>query len=263
MIEPDNGELPGIPDEHFISLLAIDLFPSEDGTVIGSAPVRPEGFAPGTTTLRSALLATMVDMTAGYIPSGAVGPTVDLRLELFAPPPTTGRIHLVGRPLKVGGRMVISETTLYAGADGPAFGRSITNFMKISVGAGLPPGERPLVPMPVASFDELFGARIRDARSIEVDAGVQIANGVQGTIQGGAQAFIAEMAAEHALGGGRRLVARDIDMRYLSKLKVGPMVATVEPLAQIGDEHFARVALTDAGADGLLVSYVSLTLQPA
>ena len=71
----------------------------------GSVPVRSELFAPGTQTVRTGLLATMVDLIAGHAPNGPVGPTIDLRVSVVAPPPTTGRIHLVCRPLRVAARV--------------------------------------------------------------------------------------------------------------------------------------------------------------
>ena len=93
---------PSLAPDHYIALLALEL--AMDGSsVTASAPVRPELFAPGTRCVRAGTLATMVDLVAGHTPNGPVGPTVDLRLEVFGTPPSTGRIHLHCRPLRVGG----------------------------------------------------------------------------------------------------------------------------------------------------------------
>jgi acyl-coenzyme A thioesterase PaaI-like protein len=74
--------------------------------------------------------------------------------------------------------------------------------------------------------------------------------------------MLAEAAAERALGEGARLIASDLDIRYLSRLKTGPLVASVEAVRSERWGHAARVRLTD-GHGGPLVSFVSLTMTPA
>ena len=83
----------------------------------GAAPVLVQTFAPGSHTIRTGILATYVDIVGGHVPAGALGPTIDLRIQVVAPTPTQGEIRLVGRPLRIGTRQVIAETTLHDGAN--------------------------------------------------------------------------------------------------------------------------------------------------
>jgi acyl-coenzyme A thioesterase PaaI-like protein len=247
--------------EHFIAKLAVEV--AYDGTTSkGSAPVRPELFAPGTRRIRTGALVTMVDVVAGHAPNGTVGPTVDIRVQVVSTPPSEGCIRLACRPLRVGKRLIVAETTLHAESDPVPFARATTTFMNNLLGMDFPAGPRPLVPIDEGSFDDLIGARVRDARSMELDPAPHLANGLHGTVQGGVQSLLAEMTAEHALGGGRRMVASDLDIRYLDRCRVGPLVATATELAGTDDRPRAVVVLTDGGTDQL-VSHVSLTLTPA
>lgn len=248
-------------DEHFIAKLGVDL--SFDGTsCTGSAPVLPESFAPGTRRIRTAYLATLVDIVAGHAPNGAVGPTIDLRIQVFSPPPVTGCLRLVCRPFRVGSRLIVGDTTVHAGDHPAPFARAITTFMNQPIGVDLfrSPPEPPAIRE--ASFDDFLGATVRDAASLELAPAPRLANGPQGTVQGGAQALLAELTAEHLLGTGQRLVASDLDIRYLDRLRVGPLVATAEEVPADDGARHARVALTDGG-DGHLVGHVALTLVPA
>jgi acyl-coenzyme A thioesterase PaaI-like protein len=252
----------GLAPDHFLHMLAVALG-SDGEAVTGTAPVRPELFVPGTTRIRTALLLTMVDLVAGHTPDVPLAPTVDIRVQVHAPGPTSGTLLLRCRPLRVGRRMVVSETELLAGATGVPFARALSTFLTMPLGPGAAHGPRPVPPMPTASFDEFLGARVVDERRLELDPHPRLDNGHVGTVQGGVQSLLAELAAEHALGGGRRLVASDIDIRYLSRLAVGPLAATVEPVPSADGALNARVRLTDAGEGDRLVSYVSLTLSAA
>jgi acyl-coenzyme A thioesterase PaaI-like protein len=256
---------PLLPDDHFIALLNIGLTTEEDH-VVGRAPVVPPLFAPGTSTLRSGPLTGFVDLVAGHTPQGPYGPTIDLRLQLFGERPTTGTLVGRSRPLRVGKRLIVSEVLLFAGDDARApFGRAVTTFQHVHVGPGFldaPP--RPHRPVHDVCFDDILEVRAEGPARLVIGASSRVDNGVQGTVQGGAQAYLAELAAEHALGGGRRLVADDLDIRFLGRMHVGPLVATVRDLGRgPGDAQLATVALTDGGDGDKLVSHVALTMRPA
>jgi acyl-coenzyme A thioesterase PaaI-like protein len=245
---------------HFMAKLAINLTRGEDGSIIGDAPVRPELFAPGTQWARAGLLTTMVDLVSGHVPDGPHGPTVDMRLRIVAPPPTTGRIRLVARPLRVGRRLIVSETALSAGPDATPFAWATSTFINNVVADFMEDHQPDAPPMDEASFDEFLGATIRDETTLEVMPNPRIDNGIQLTVQGGAQALLGELAAAHALGGGAPLVATDLDIRFLDRLYVGPLAARA--VAVEGHDGIARahVTLFDAGKDDRTVSAVSLTM---
>lgn len=248
-------------DEHYIGSLCVSV--SFDGErAWGSAPVLPQAFAPGSTTIRTGILATYVDIVGGHVPSGALGPTVDLRVQVVAPPPTDGTVRLEGRVLRVGGRLVVAETALHSGDDPRPFALAVSTFRNHHLGMVLPEPRSARPAMAEASFDELLAVSVRDERTLELTPTPRLANGVQGTVQGGVQALFAEMAAEHAVSAGRAMTARDLDIRYLDRLGNGPLVAAVDLSPEQDGCVPARVRLTD-GADGHLVSFVSVTMHPA
>ena len=90
-----------------------------------------------------------------------------------------------------------------------------------------------------------------------MDAHPWVSNGPAGTIQGGVQSLLAEIAAEHAVKP-RDLAVVDLDIHFLNRVRSGPVAATAEVLAGDLDDAFVRVAITDLGDDARLVSLVNL-----
>ena len=246
---------------HYLAKMAINLTRGEaEGTIIGDAPVRPELFTPGTQWARGGVLTTMVDLVAGHVPDGPHGPTVDMRLRIVAPPPTTGRIRLEARPLRIGRRLIVSETALSAGPGTTPFGWATATFINTVV-ADFMDDHRPVAPpMDEASFDEFLGATVRDDATLEVAPSPRIDNGIQLTVQGGAQALLAELAAAHLLGAGEPLVATDLDIRFLDRLYVGPLAARAVEVASHDGVPRAHVTLFDAGKDDRVVSVVTVSM---
>jgi acyl-coenzyme A thioesterase PaaI-like protein len=88
-----------------------------------------------------------------------------------------------------------------------------------------------------------------------------VRNGAVGTIQGGAQAAMAEIVTERALADRGRYIVYDLHLRYLSAIKVGPAVARPDVLS--GDERpIVRVSITDGGADSRLVTTAIAVCRP-
>jgi uncharacterized protein (TIGR00369 family) len=263
---------------HFSQYLTLELR-REDPGVTGIAQVRPELFAPGTSHIRTSLLLAMVDIVAGHTPDGpgkpATGATLDLRATILAPPPTTGVVDIRCRPLRVGRRFVVSDIGLFAagadraeGADraagGAPFARATATFLVLSLSEGAPPGRPPLLPMDEGSFDEFLGARIRDERTLVMDASRRVANGPVGTVHGGAQVLLAELAAEHALGArGRGLIATDIDIHYLDRLRAGPLAASARLASTESGTPLAVVTLSDSGDGDRPIGHAVVTFGRA
>ena len=250
----------GIGDDHYISALGVRIW--VDGELTrGSAEIEPALWGTGTERVRTGHLATMVDMVGGHPPGGPVNPTIDLRVRVLEPPPRTGSVELTGRVLRAGRRLLLSETLLYpAGADRP-FARGITTFINHRLDVTASDGTlRPRAPLP-RSLDDLIAARPIDDRTIEVAPDDRLSNGHAGTMQGGAQATVAEIAAEHALGRDGPVTVTDLDIRYLSRLEVGPLHATAEPLGPTGPLTPVVVELTDSGRGGKLVATVTLVVE--
>jgi len=251
-VRPDIGMSAG----HFIAAIGMRL--SYDGDhVLGAVEIHPEMWATGTRRIRMGVLAAMVDIIAGHVPRGPHAPTIDLRVQRFAAPPERGEIALTGRPLRVGKQIVAAETTL-ADAAGRTFAIATTAFVNQPIGwspftTGAMPHGR------IESFDRLVDARALDARTLELRPKEELGNGRIGTVQGGVQAFLAELAAEHVCGGE----VVDLHIRFVDRMRVGPLHARAEVLGRNAGRASVRVEQGDAGDGGRLVSaallYVSET----
>jgi acyl-coenzyme A thioesterase PaaI-like protein len=249
---------------HYLAKMAINLTRGDgEGTIIGDAPVRPELFAPGTTWARAGVLTTMVDLVSGHVPDGPHGPTVDMRLRIVAPPPTSGRIRLVARPLRIGRRLIVSETALSAGPDATPFAWATSTFINNVVADFMEDHQPEAPPMDEVSFDDFLGATVRDESTLELVPNPRIDNGIQLTVQGGAQALLAELAAAHRLGPDEPLVATDLDIRFLDRLYVGPLAARADAVDSHDGVPRAHVTLFDAGKDDRVVSVVTVSMTRA
>ena len=255
-------------DEHFIGYLGLKMWHEGDSTW-GRATIRPEMWATGTRRPRAGFLFTLADLVGGSPPGGPLTPTIDLRFQLLTAAPSEGEILMEARPLKIGRRLWTGEVLFRTTGSSELFGRSEFSFMNQHfadlAGGGLAPARRRdhlSRPVAVSYLDELFQMRFPDDGTIEMDAHDAVRNGAVGTIQGGAQAMMAEVAAERALAGRGRYLVCDLHLRYLSALKVGPAVARSEVLP--GDElrPVVRVSILDGGADGRLVSTAIAVCRP-
>ena len=97
---------------------------------------------------------------------------------------------------------------------------------------------------------------------IEMDAHPAVSNGPGGTIQGGAQALLGEIAAEHALEPLGRYATTDLEIRFLNRVRTESVVATAEILPGELAGVQVRVPLRESGPDGRIVSLVSATCRP-
>ena len=244
----------------FVGALGLELS-FVDGLTHGRVEVLPEMLAPGTDRPRIGVLVTLVDMVAGFLPTGPVNPTVDLRISLVARPPSTGTMYFVCRPAKLGRRLFVGETILHTGDVERPFARSTCTFMNQPMSQGPGSGGPAAEAIEVASFDEMLRPRHPDAYTAEMDAHPWVSNGPGGTIQGGVQSLLAEIAAERAVKP-RELAPVDLDIRFLNRVRSGPVAATAEVSPGQLDDTFVRVAITDLGDDGRLVSLVNLICRP-
>ncbi|HEX5586562.1 MAG TPA: PaaI family thioesterase [Acidimicrobiia bacterium] len=246
---------------HFVGALGLELW-VEDGLTHGRALLRPEMWAPGTDVPRLGVLATMVDVVVGTRPDGPLNPTIDLRITLLARPPSEGEVFLVCRPVKHGRRIFVGEALLHTGDPDQPFARSRCSFMSnVMAGVGSMFGPKDDPPARIPSFDELLHARSLAPGVVAMDAHPRVSNGPGDTIQGGAQALLAEIAAEEALEPFGRYAAVDLEIRYLNRVRTESIVATAEILPGDLAGVQVRVPLHEAGDDGRIVSLVSTTCR--
>jgi acyl-coenzyme A thioesterase PaaI-like protein len=248
--------------EHFVGSLGLELW-VEDGLTQGRTELHPGMLASASGTPRLGVLATLVDMVAGTPPSGALNPTVDLRIWLLSRPPSSGVIRLEARPAKFGRRLYVAETILHTGDADRPFARSTCTFMNEAIDMGLSFGPRGTPRAPVRPLEELLDARMLGDGTLEMDAHERVSNGPGGTVQGGAQALLAELAAERALADGGAATAVDLEIRFLNRVRGDRITARAE--VDDGDLGIVgvRVPVVDTGPDPRMVSLVSLIFRTA
>jgi acyl-coenzyme A thioesterase PaaI-like protein len=247
----------------YVGALGVSVWHEGDRTE-GSVDLHPSMWATGTTRPRVGVLAVLADFVISSPPTGVLVPTVDLRIELLDDLPSAGLMTATATMLKVGRRLALGEAWL--AVDGVRCARVTGTFvtpapgsdsLPASLAVAFPPGRE--MPARPESFDALIGATQSEPGTTVVDASAPIRNGPGGTVQGGIQATIAEIAAEAALGGSAAWAVHDIDVRYLGTVGAGPVVASAEVLANDGTDASVRVTLRDAAvADPTrLVAYVA------
>jgi acyl-coenzyme A thioesterase PaaI-like protein len=244
----------------FVNGLGISLW-TEGDLALARAEVQPEFFAPGTDRVRMGVLATLVDMVAGSPAHSIINPTVDLRVTLLAPAPTDGAIELVCYPVKSGRQLFVGETLLHTGDPDRAFARSVCTFINQPLVAERSDGIFPSGELGHESYDESLRIREPEPGVYEMDNHEIVRNGANGTVQGGAQALLAEVAGERALELGGVTVeheAIDLEIRYLNRVKEGPVRALGEVVPGGFDGFWVRVATTEPPADDRIVSLTTL-----
>ncbi|MGD9795253.1 MAG: PaaI family thioesterase [Acidimicrobiia bacterium] len=248
---------PSHPSDHFLVLLDVE-FDHRSGTVVGRSPVRPALFAVETKVIRPSLVFAMLDFMSGYVTGRPAGPTIDMRMQMLGPAPTTGHLDLMVQPLRVGKRIVVSQGSARDG-DGREFARATTTFMNMDSWSSTYPSPEDMVE---PTFDDMLPIRIRDERTIELVPTDRLLNGAIGTVQGGVQSLLAELCAQHAFGDRTPMMAIDIEARFLSAQREWPMVATAERLPDDRGAIRCDVAITDHTRQNL-ATHVTLTMVPA
>ena len=95
---------------HILTELGFAVGRAGEG-VLGSAQVVPEMWVPGTTSLRTSILATWVDHVSGLAAIGVLAPRVPVTLELdvhvYEQAPSHGTVHVASRLVKAGRSVVV------------------------------------------------------------------------------------------------------------------------------------------------------------
>ena len=231
----------------------------ESGLTVGHLDVTAGLCVPGTTIPRIGILVTLADLVSGQPPTGAINPTVDLRVRTR---PIVGAqsVRCVCRVLKHGRTLMVAEGDLFADKETIPFGTITATFMAR--------------PLSFEAEETHLDARVSRRESLEDQLGVQrmqegvldiarrseLQNGPDGTIHGGALAILAELATEDLLREQGPYIVQDIDIRYLNRVKVGPVRAVATEAFVTEGQPEVHVHLTDVGA-GRLVAFVSATVR--
>ena len=222
---------------------------------VGGFEVTPEMLGPDGWA-RPSILATQADMVGGALSTPASAPQIPITVDLTVhriEPVGTGRVSMVGRLLRAGRRTTVAEVVFSVGDERPLI-VSYSTFMPApdprhsqdyngDRDMGGPSLSRP--------FIEQLGVRVPTPGVAELDRTTYTMQPT-GTIQGGAVAALAEVAAETATG----LPVRDLEVRYLAAVRVGPARATAETMG--GGR--VRVEVRDTGNADRLATLVLATV---
>ncbi|ADP81885.1 hotdog domain-containing protein [Pseudofrankia inefficax] len=247
------------PTSHIVTELGLRLTDGE-GALHGHAQVTPHLCVPGTSTLRTSVLATWADVIAGTVVGEALSPriplTLDLEIQLYAQARSGARIGVAARLLKVGRTVVVSETRFHDEASGAPLAVALISFIaspnpRDVFPEGFPRawGNPPLLAQPLA---DRVGGRIVVPGTFEMARRPDGLNAT-GAIQGGLVSFAAEEAASSLVAGP--VVVEAMNVRYFRPISTGPARAVAE-----GDGRFSVVRITDVGVGKLsTVATVRLT----
>jgi uncharacterized protein (TIGR00369 family) len=230
-----------------------------DGLSCGRAQVLPGMCVPGTPFVRIGVLAILADLVSGQPESGPVTPTTDLSVHLVRVRPMD-RVNLAATVLKAGASLLFVETMLTADDEREPFATSLATFMTRPV-------ERLDRPDPVdVRLDQPFaariGAQVLRPGVVEMVPRDDISNTFHGTVQGGILATLGELAAESLWAGDEAHLVTDLDIRFLNRVKVGPVQATARRIVAGRRREVVDVTLHDVGNAMRPVAHVSTTCVP-
>jgi acyl-coenzyme A thioesterase PaaI-like protein len=241
------------PDSHVIGELGLKVVPVGD-EMVGTAQLQPELFVPGTTCVRTSVLALWADIVCGMLVALHTYPrvpvTLDLTLELITPPRDIDSLTVTARMVKAGRSTTVTEFVV-EGPNGELLGQGGAAFMIApDVSLVLPDNSETLERLAIrtpklnAPFAERLNCELMSPGVTSMPHTHETGNAA-GTLQGGLIALVAEEAALSLAPAGSTFIS--MGLRYLRPARVGPAVATAQ---QNGDVY--RVEVCDGGSDDKL-----------
>ena len=211
---------------------------------IGELEVDEELRIPGTRFVRPSILATRRRRRRRRGGEPALRPriplTVDLTVHTFGGV-TVDVVGIVGRAVKAGRSTVLTETTFFDRGGERPIGLSHATFLPSPNAAhemDFVGSQEYRASRLIGPFIEQLGVRVLRPGVAELDR-VEYVMQPTGTIQGGALAVLAEVAAETLTGQP----VLDLDLRFVRAIRVGPGRASAEQVAA----GVVRVEVRDPG----------------
>jgi acyl-coenzyme A thioesterase PaaI-like protein len=236
----------------FISDLGFSHHVEGDG-LVGEVELGDEARFPGGRP-RPSLLATVADVLAGALANQLSAPRVALTTDLSVrdvQPTDAGRVEMRAGLLKAGRTLVTAEVWFLEPGSQRPIAVSHSTFMaspRPQDVIDLPELGRAVTSGPLRRpFPELVGARVVGPGVAELDRTPAVLQPA-GTIQGGAVALLGEVAAESATGAP----VTDIELRYLSTIRVGPARTS----STVFGGSSVRVEIRDVAQPGRLATLV-------
>ena len=213
--------------------------------------------------LRVGVAAILSDLVIGIPPTGTTTSTVELSVRWTAEAPTAGRVTCAGRIRKWGQRLMFGEASL-CDESGVVVGFAAGTFVSGEIG---PSSDLTTDPSPWGgstfahrSVAEALQVEVRGPGELAMPMQPWVMNGPGGTVQGGIQACLAELAAEQALPGAYHVT--DLAVRYFNRGKVGPILAVTQVLPSAGSDRSVLIEMSDAGNGNRPLSDALATIRP-
>ena len=245
-------------DTHVIHELGFEHW-FADGKSCGRVEVLPGMWVPGTNFVRIGILAILSDLVSGQPESGPVTPTTDLSVQVVRERPMK-TVNVAATVLKSGASLLFAETMLTADDEREPFATSLATFLS-----------RPVERVPQPDLEEIrldrpfgtrIGAEILSPGVVELAPRDDILNGYHGTVQGGVLATLGELAAESMWIDREPHLVVGLDIRFLNRVKVGPIRASARHVTAGPRGQVVDVALDDVGNGLRPVAHVSTTCVP-
>jgi acyl-coenzyme A thioesterase PaaI-like protein len=262
---PTDGELGGPVEpespQSFVSAIPFRFDLSDDGLeMVGEAGVTDALRSVPTGPPRASVLATIADCIAGIpaclVTAPSLAVTLDIAVRMVAEH-AGDHLDVVGEVVKRGRSTVAAEVRFTEAQTHDLVAISYVTFMASPRPQDLAPplarGMQTTGSMPIA-FPEFVGTRTLSTGVVEVDLTPFVMQ-ASGSLQGGVVALIGEVAAESLT----RSQVLDLDIRYLSAVRVGPGRATATMLRA----DLVRVEVRDIGSDNRLAALIFARMVPA
>ena len=234
----------------------------EHGVAYGDLPIEPWMRGPGG-GLRIGLGAILTDLVIGIPAAGRTASTVELSVRWTAGAPVVGPVTSNGRILKWGERLMFGDSSLTDGTGG-VIGWAVGTFVTGEVGAAsdltTTPRQWGGLCEPHVSVEAALQVEVVGPGVVVMPVRPELMNWPGGSVQGGIQACLAELAAERALPGPCEIT--DLAIRYVNRIRIGPARAVATALPGPGTERTVRVDVLDAGDGDRLVSHVLAVACP-
>ena len=232
--------------------LGIVLEPSGD-ELHGSMEVVPEMWVPGSTGVRTSILATWADIQLGLLALQSMAPRVPVTLELdvhlFDEVDGTPTIEAVAHVSKAGSSIQVLRIELSVGAERVGFGHAM--FMAapdarltLSLDEAGPKLFNERTGRLTRPYAERVGCERTGVGTAVLPHRPELVNASQ-TMNGGALALLVEEAALSADPAARPLAS--LQLRYVRPVRTGPAVATASVQRGLGEVE-VRDAATDTVA---------------
>jgi acyl-coenzyme A thioesterase PaaI-like protein len=254
---------PGDLERHIMRELGFGVAEFGD-EMHGSAHVVPEMWAPGTTALRTSIVAAWADVVAGHIAIGLFDPgvpvTLDLDVHLHRPPVGYDEVRMVARVQKSGRSDSVLSIDITGGSENPIGFAHATVMAAPNPSLRMPTvvsDEGLLRPHP-PTLDLPFAERAGCERLAAGVASIPLRPdglNASGTLNGGLLALVVEEAALCAAPECGSLSS--LSMRYVQPVRIGPAVAEADVRDGLGN-----VVVRDDGRDNRLAVIASTRTFP-